>query len=132
MPRRLRAASIAKPSAPHKWFRDFSVQPLCSLCLCRYRNTRYINHRDTENTEGCTEKSVTLFRVPAERVQRIAGTDVEIVTGDRGCGPYLIIQIVRRNYFPLRVSFEHRHFAAPAREKDLAVRCDGRCVGFLE
>src|ERR1044072_8370949 len=30
---------------------NFSVQPLCPLCLCGYRNTRYNNHRDTENTE---------------------------------------------------------------------------------
>src|ERR1044072_3046597 len=26
----------------------FSVQPLCSLCLCGCRNSRYNNHRDTE------------------------------------------------------------------------------------
>src|ERR1044072_3625079 len=26
---------------------DFSVQPLCSLCLCGYRNARYNNHRGT-------------------------------------------------------------------------------------
>ena len=27
------------------------MQPLCSLCLRGYRNVRYNNHRDTENTE---------------------------------------------------------------------------------
>ena len=26
----------------------FSVQPLCSLCLCGYKQVRYSNHRDTE------------------------------------------------------------------------------------
>ena len=27
---------------------DFSVQPLCSLCLCGYGNSPYNNQRDTE------------------------------------------------------------------------------------
>ena len=30
---------------------DFSVQSLCSLCHCSYRNASCNNHRDTENTE---------------------------------------------------------------------------------
>src|ERR1044072_487266 len=36
---------------------DFSVQPLCSVCLCGYRNARYNNHRDTENTEVAQRRS---------------------------------------------------------------------------
>src|SRR5262249_34912543 len=35
----------------------FSVQPLCSLCLCGYGNARYNNHRDTENTEVAQRSS---------------------------------------------------------------------------
>ena len=31
--------------------RDFSVQPLCSLCLCGGFILRNFNHRDTEHTE---------------------------------------------------------------------------------
>jgi len=30
---------------------DFSVQFLCSLCLCGYGNASCNNHRETENTE---------------------------------------------------------------------------------
>ena len=30
---------------------DFSVQPLCSRCLCGVFLLEFINHRDTENTE---------------------------------------------------------------------------------
>src|SRR6185369_5956472 len=39
---------------------DFSVQPLCSLCLCGLyaRN----NHRDTENTE-IAQRSILIVRV---------------------------------------------------------------------
>src|SRR5215510_6913967 len=39
---------------------SLSVQPLCSLCLCGYRNARFNNHRDTENTEVGTEKKLKL------------------------------------------------------------------------
>src|ERR1044072_4477742 len=42
---------------------DFSVQPLCSLCLCGCRNSRYINHRDTENTEVAQRRAKSCFAV---------------------------------------------------------------------
>jgi len=29
----------------------FSVQSLCSLCLCGGCTNQFLNHRDTENTE---------------------------------------------------------------------------------
>ena len=31
--------------------KDFSVQPLCSLCLCGVFYSELIHHQDTENTE---------------------------------------------------------------------------------
>ena len=34
----------------------FSVQPLCSLCLCGYFYQETANHRDTENTEVAQRK----------------------------------------------------------------------------
>jgi type II secretion system (T2SS) protein G len=41
----------------------FSVQPLCSLCLCGEYFCRVINHRDTENTEVAQRKRVMLIAV---------------------------------------------------------------------
>jgi len=38
---------------------DFSVQPLCSLCLRGYRNRQYNNHRDTEDTELSQRRTQT-------------------------------------------------------------------------
>ena len=35
----------------------FSVQPLCSLCLCRGYYRRILNHRDISEHGGCTEKT---------------------------------------------------------------------------
>src|ERR1044072_2054204 len=35
---------------------DFSVQPLCSLCLCGGFPVRVVNHRDTENTKVAQRK----------------------------------------------------------------------------
>jgi hypothetical protein len=34
----------------------FSVQPLCSLCLCGVFCSEFINHRDTENTEAAQRR----------------------------------------------------------------------------
>src|SRR6185437_4970001 len=36
---------------------DFSVQPLCSLCLCGCFYEQFLNHRGTENTEGAQRRS---------------------------------------------------------------------------
>src|SRR6185503_15683837 len=40
-----------RSEARGNWLTDFSVQPLCSLCLCGCCFLTFINHRDTENTE---------------------------------------------------------------------------------
>src|ERR1044072_10022455 len=42
----------------HKRFLNL-CEPLCSLCLCGYRNVRYHNHRGTENTEVHREVTQT-------------------------------------------------------------------------
>src|ERR1044072_9038505 len=41
---------------------DFSVQPLCSLCLCGGFTSRLLNHRDTENTEVAQRRSFKIGR----------------------------------------------------------------------
>src|ERR1044072_3718960 len=49
---------------------NFFVQPLCPLCLCGYRNARYNNHRDTENTE-VAQRRVQIRSLPIFGVRRL-------------------------------------------------------------
>ena len=52
-----------------------SVQPLCSLCLCGYPFVAIVNHKGTENTEGCTEKTKTVGKIIGKvtRAQALIG-----------------------------------------------------------
>jgi len=47
---------------------EFSVQPQCSLCLRGEADATEINHRDTEDTKGDTEKTKTKGQRPLESV----------------------------------------------------------------
>jgi len=47
------SSTITPKTLPH----DFSVQPLCSLCLCGYHFAAKTHHRDTENTENAQRRS---------------------------------------------------------------------------
>ena len=42
---------------------DFSVQPLCSLCLCGYWKVRYNNHIDTENAEVAQRSELSAVKM---------------------------------------------------------------------
>ena len=60
---------------------DFSVQPLCSPCLRGFRNARYNNHRETENTKVAQRKilndSARLLTIASENFSLVYPADVD-------------------------------------------------------
>jgi hypothetical protein len=50
---------------------DFSVQPLCPLCLCGCFPEQFTNHKDTEDTEVAQRRSlIRTFRAKSLPVQK--------------------------------------------------------------
>src|ERR1044072_8605541 len=52
----------SETQASRKFNCFFSVQTLCSLCLCGGSSQRILNHRDTENTEVAQRRSPSELR----------------------------------------------------------------------
>src|SRR4029453_18543611 len=67
-----------------------------------------------------------------EAVHRAAGSDVESVIDDRGCGITLVLEIVERENFPLAIGLEHGHLALLARDVNVAGARDRRGIVRVE